>query len=112
MGRGGGSRLPPKIVIDIPKGVSADFVDAFTTRVVEATTSTWEFNYGLLQQFVDREGHARVTARHREVSGVQDFALGSWVSGCRTQFDSGRLSPKRVAALEALPGWEWDPFFQ
>ncbi len=111
MGRGsGGGGLPPKIVTDIPKGVSSDFVNAFTTRVVEATTSTWSFNFGLLQQFSAREGHARVSRDHREAFDGGDSRLGGWIGKQRSNYEIGALTADRVAALEAIPGWTWDPF--
>ncbi|MFC1661742.1 helicase associated domain-containing protein, partial [Gemmatimonadota bacterium] len=59
-----------------------------------------------LTQFCSQEGHAMVPAKHVEPDG---FTLGSWVSVRRAEYRQGKLSPGRVAALEALPGWLWDP---
>jgi len=53
---------------------------------------------------VTREGHSRVPATHVE----GEYRLGSWVSVKRKQYRKGRLSPERIAKLEALPGWVWD----
>ena len=110
MGRGGVGSLPPNIVLDIPKDVSADFVDAFKTRVVETTTSTWNFNFGLLQQFASREGHARVMKDHREAFAGGEFGLGGWVGKQRSDYRVDALPADRVGTLEAVSGWTWDPF--
>ena len=32
---------------------------------------------------------------------------GRWASRRRMEFGKGRLSAERIAALEAIPGWEW-----
>ena len=49
---GGRPRLPTKIHRDIPKKVGAAFADAFDVRLVVQTTASWEFWFGLLEQFV------------------------------------------------------------
>ena len=68
-----------------------------------------DFEDGLerLKQFVAREGHARVPQRHKNADG---FALGTWVGSRRKYYKKSELSPERIAALEAVPGWVWDPF--
>jgi hypothetical protein len=66
----------------------------------------WAVAMAALRAFVAREGHARVPRRHVE-DGIR---LGMWVGYQRTDHRAGRLDPARVAELEALPGWSWDPF--
>ncbi len=39
-----------------------------------------------------------------------NFTLGAWVNSRRKEHGAGTLSPARVAALEAIEGWEWRPF--
>ncbi len=63
---------------------------------------TWDQKFALLQQFAEREGHARVPYSHIE-DGV---ALGVWVKARRGEKNS--LSAERRTKLEALPGWTWD----
>ena len=65
----------------------------------------WVAALASLRAFVEREGHARVPSDHVEGS----LRLGSWVGSRRGDHKLGRLEPARVAALEALPGWTWDP---
>ncbi|MGC8635227.1 MAG: Helicase associated domain protein [Candidatus Limnocylindrales bacterium] len=65
----------------------------------------WEWGFANLERFVAREGHARVPRDHREGRAT----LGRWVTRQRTYRANGVLSADRVARLEALPGWSWDP---
>ena len=65
---------------------------------------------GALAQFVEREGHARVPARHVESFQGAEFKLGTWVSNRRKDFKAGGLSADRIATLREFHGWEWDPF--
>jgi superfamily II DNA or RNA helicase len=66
----------------------------------------WELAYSSLEEFVRREGDARVPTNHSE----NGFDLGTWVTNQRTNFSRGKLFPERVARLEALPGWSWNTF--
>jgi hypothetical protein len=107
----GARRAPPqrpgKIKLDVPVGwVGAPFVHAFNARLVEQTTASWEFYFGLLEGFVQREGHARVPAHYHE----DRYGLGAWVGRQRAKYGERALMPELEARLEALPGWTWDPF--
>jgi hypothetical protein len=62
-----------------------------------------------LKQFAEREGHITVPIGHEESFGGEDYNLSTWIRGHRSKYRNGRLSAERVAALEALPGWNWDP---
>jgi superfamily II DNA or RNA helicase len=104
-GRTGTSgELPGKIVFDLPTAVGVEFTERFTTRLVDQTTATWEYWFGLLEAFTDREGHARVPAGHVE----DGFRLGQWVNQQRTYFNGGRLAEDRAARLASVTGWTWD----
>jgi hypothetical protein len=63
----------------------------------------WELGFRRLICFALREGHARVTYRHRE----RGFPLGSWVRHQRNRFRCGRLEPDKVRRLGSVPGWLW-----
>jgi len=95
---------PGKIKFDVPAKVGEEFARAFDVRLVEQTTASWEFWFGVLQRFVEREGHARVPANHVE----ERFKLGGWVMNRRTNYREGALDAERKRRLEALPGWTWD----
>jgi predicted helicase len=91
----------PRLVVDMPSSVDVSFIRALSIRVVELATASFEFWLGLLDRFVDREGHANVSASHWE-SGHK---LGSWVSQQRTDFNRGFLVESRRDRLEEFPGW-------
>ena len=110
LGRTGTSAaLPGRIVLDLPASIDTDFTTALNTRLLERSTSSFEYGLGVLQRFVAREGHARVPEKHVEAVDDSDFKLGIWVGGRRGEFAKGRLSVDRIADLEAIPGWEWNP---
>ncbi|PJE00630.1 DEAD/DEAH box helicase [Mycobacterium sp.] len=107
MGRHGGApRLPDKIHLDLPVRVGAEFACAFEARLVEQTSPSWEFWFGLLQRYVDEHGTALVLQAHVTDVG---YRLGTWVTTQRLQRSKGRLSETRQKLLDALPGWSWDP---
>src|SRR5262249_16527163 len=59
-GRRGTVRLPPKIHVDIPDVCGVDFARAFHIRLVERTTASWEFMFGLLERYIQLEDTALV----------------------------------------------------
>jgi len=103
LGKRGSTQRPEKIVFDIPTQISEEFATAFDTRLIEATTSPWNFWFGLLEAYIEHEGHANVSQSYKTSDG---FNLGSWVNNQRRQRD--KLSPERIARLEALSEWVWD----
>lgn len=105
MGRKGARpRLPGKIHFDVPTKVGADFARAFDVRLVERSTLTWEFWFGLLEKYVDEYGTARVPFAY--ASG--QHKLGQWINAQRNANLAGALTPERRDRLESLPGWTWN----
>ena len=100
-------RLPRKIKIAVPQQlVGAGFVEAFEAMLIDQSTASWEFWFGLLMNFVEREGHALVPQRHRE----GDHRLGGWVSNQRIRYAQGKVPASRVDRLGEVPGWSWDKY--
>jgi superfamily II DNA or RNA helicase len=95
---------PGKIMLDLPIGVGVEFARAFDARLVERTTSAWEFHFGLLQRFIERVGHARPRSDAREGG----YRLGEWTAHQRAAFQRGELEAGRQERLDALPGWHWN----
>ncbi|CDM77196.1 DEAD/DEAH box helicase [Mycobacterium marinum] len=103
--RAGRITLPPKIHVDIPTRVGADFAAAFDARLIEYTTTTWEFWFGLLQRYTECNGHSRVP----QSLVIDGFPLGKWVNKQRAQYILRTLRADREQRLQGLPGWTWEP---
>jgi hypothetical protein len=74
----------------------------------EKTETQWRLGYFALRQFVDREGHARVTGNHQEQLPDTMVNLGQWVALQRHYHRHGELEDRRAELLKALPGWQWE----
>jgi superfamily II DNA or RNA helicase len=101
--RGSIDRLE-KIHFDLPIKIDTRFISAFDTRLLETTTASWNFYFGLLQTYVDQEGSALVPSFYKTEKG---FLLGAWVGNQRQDNRRVKLSKGQVSKLEALPGWVW-----
>jgi len=93
----------PKVVIDLPRTVDDSFADALRTILVERTTESWNFWFGLLENYVDSVGDALVPTDYK-VDGK--YKLGNWVSTQRSRKEN--LTSERIIKLESLKGWTWD----
>ena len=69
----------------------------------------WAQGLRLLAAYAQRTGAPNPDASYIEES-KNNFTLGAWVNSRRKEHRAGVLSPSRVAALEAIAGWEWRPF--
>ncbi len=94
------SLLPKKIALDLPVGISTDFQDALSAKLVSSTTDSWNEHYGRLLKFREEHGHLSVPAR-------TPF-LGRWCHKQRQAQRRGTLSPERHSLLEQI-GFIWDP---
>ena len=94
--------ISDKVIFDIPATVDVGFSSALRTVLVEASTASWGFWFGLLEQFKEREGNCRVPNKYKE----GDFNLGNWVGDQRKVKNSP--TPERLERLDAL-GFVWDP---
>ena len=77
-------------------------LEALPGWVWHSRDAGWEEAFTRLQQYVETEGHARVSKSYKTRDG--DF-LGVWVGTQRRTKE--RLSSKRQRRLQALPGWVW-----
>ena len=100
------ARRPSKIKLYLPDQIAPSFVDAFNVRLIETTTASWQYAYGLLEAIGEQDGTV-ATLRIRDV--VRGFKLGKWVQHQRHLYKTGNLFPDRIGLLEALAGWEWMP---
>lgn len=74
----------------------------------EKTETQWRLGYFAARQFAAREEHTRATSNHREQLPDTTVNLGQWTSLQRHLRRRGDLEDRRIALLEALPGWQWD----
>ncbi len=98
--------ISDKIIFDMPMFVDAEFSSALTTVLVEASTASWQFWFGLLKEFHDIEGHTEVP-QHYSTSG--GHALGAWVSNQRQLKKTSNLEHSRIEKLAQI-NFEWDPY--
>jgi superfamily II DNA or RNA helicase len=101
----GADDLTNIVHFDLPTSVDENFAQSFRTHLVEKTTESWMFWYGLLQAFVNEHKHSRVLCDFKTNDG---YRLGGWVHNQRQ--DKDKMEPDRRQRLEALSGWSWDPF--
>jgi hypothetical protein len=98
---------------DYAKGkLSKDRIDALEALPVwvwNPFEADYQRNLAALRQFVDREGYARVPRKHVESFDGEEIKLGLWIRYQRSNFAQGELSQERIAELESLPGWQWNP---
>ena len=91
-----------KIIFDMPVSVDVAFSSALRTVLVEASTESWEFWFGLLEQFKEAEGHCKVPDRFK----LDGYGLGSWVGNQRAK--QGSLPSERKQRLDDI-GFIWAP---
>ena len=92
-----------KIVLDVPTKISEDFVGAFETKLVETTTDSWEFLFGLLPDYKAVFGDCLVPKGFTN----KGFNLANWVANQRRAKE--KLPTERVQRLDDL-GFVWDPY--
>jgi len=94
-----------KIVFDLPTTITHKFETALKTKVIESTTTSWEFWFGLLCDYIEENKHARVEAKEL----FKAKHLGVWCSTQRGHYRENRLSASRIDALEKFldKGWVW-----
>ena len=109
LGRKGGGKVDPdafsKISIDLPVGIDRSFGDNLRTVLVEQTTASWGFWFGLLEKYVDEHGDCLVPTDFVLTNG---YKLGAWLANQRGRWE--KLTPDKKVALESLSGWTLNIF--
>ena len=107
LGRKGGGKVDPdafsKITIDLPVGIDKSFGDGLRTLLVEQSTDSWEYWYGLLLKYTNEYGNALVPNSYLSSDG---YSLGKWLTKQRGR--RNLLSRERIEKLEELPKWTWN----
>lgn len=68
--------------------------------------AAWNESYGRLVQWAATHGDVKIPRGYRTSTG---FEFGQWPAIQRREYRAGTLDPERIALLEALPGWSWNP---
>jgi len=84
-------------------------LQAFPGWVWDVKQSRWEQGLRLLVAYAQRTGLPNPDSFYVE-DREDGFTLGAWAMSRRKEYRLGVLSPIRVSALEAIPGWEWNPY--
>ena len=98
--------ISDKIIFDMPVTVDAEFSSALRTVLVEASTESWEFWLGLLEQYVENESNCTVPRNYKTDGGHK---LGFWAGKQRSAKDT--MPADRINRLSAL-GYVWDPYLE
>ena len=104
LGKRGSVGKAQKIYFDLPTTITDEFEKALSLKVIESTTESWEFWFGLLETYKEEHSDCLVPNKHKTSDG---FNLGGWVAMQRTTKD--KLTPERIQRLDAL-GFVWDSF--
>ncbi len=96
-----------KIILDLHKSIDQSFARAFETKLVEATTASWEFWFGLLTTYIEQMGDTKVQRR----TLFEGYDLARWVSKQRVLYKNGLLQPDRRARLDEID-FIWDANFE
>ena len=98
----GGDTLSDKVTFDLPIEVSESFKSSLKTLVVENSTESWNFYYGLLLDYIEENGNSRVDYRYKTDN---NHLLGNWVNRIRARKD--KLSRVQQEKLESIEDWSW-----
>jgi len=96
--------LSDKLIIDLPSSVPSGFFEAIDTKLVESTTASWEFWFGLLEKYVEENGDALVSRTYETTSKNK---LGQWAHQQAHFRKAGSLPPDRFKKLDAI-GFVWN----
>ncbi|MDC0978276.1 DEAD/DEAH box helicase family protein [Acidimicrobiia bacterium] len=92
------------LVIDLPSYVKKDFKLELNSKIIEASSETWFFWYGLLLKYVEENGDSLL----RSNQFYEGLLLGSWTSKQRHKYKNNTLPQEKIQLLEKLKGWVWD----
>jgi len=95
----------PKVTIDLPKRLGLDFSESIKTILVENSTASWNFYYGLYERYAKMNKSGDVIHTYK----IDGYNLGWWVATQKGLHKKGKLSVEKIKKLESL-GIIWDTF--
>ena len=102
MGKRGTVGKSDKIVFDLPTTITHNLKQHLSTKVIESTTASWEFWFGLLEIYTEENGDCLVPTAYVTSEG---FNLRNWVKNQRNRRCS--LTENRRNRLDGL-GFIWN----
>lgn len=99
-------KKPPKlskITIDLPVSIDSAFSESLRLKIIENTSASWFYYFGLLQNFKELNGHTNVPSTYEE-----NPPLATWVISQRAKYKQNYLPEDRILKLEGL-GFIWNP---
>jgi len=105
LGKRGSVGKASKIHFDLPTTISVEFEEALSVKLIESTTASWEFWFGLLEAYKEEYDDCLVELR----SKYKGYLLGYWVSRQRKDYKKGELALQRVQRLDELE-FVWDKY--
>lgn len=94
-----------KIEIDLPATVDKSFSDSIQTRLVENTTASWEYWYGLMLLYKDQYGHCSPPSGTK----LDGYDISKWAQHQRGAINNNTIWPQRRELLLSI-GFESAPF--
>lgn len=106
---GGSSRKAHNpLIIDVPGGVDTDLARAITTKVLRISGADWWATLSKIRLFIKNHGWSP----HVRSSIPETSHLGTWMQTQKGKYKGTArgipLTPKKIEALESIPGWSWD----
>ena len=94
-----------KIIVDLPAEYDIKFSNSIRTQLVEITTNSWDFWYGLIEKYIQQN---KITSFDIEVEDLDEdgYKVGIWIGSQRSK--RKLLSKEQIDRLEKLPGWVWN----
>lgn len=99
------AELSSKLIIDLPLKVSNKFAEHLKIKILIKSSEDWYENFGHIISFYEKN-------RHLNIPTTDDHykSLVIWIRQQRQRYKKKQLSKKKIALLEGINGWTWDPF--
>lgn len=101
--------LGSRVQFHVPGGATGELAGAMALHLVREASPSWEEALGRLLAYVAEHGVIPGQTGSYVPDETGTFNLGAWITTQRTLYRRGLLAPERVAALEAVRPWRWDP---
>ena len=91
-----------KINLDLPVSIDKSFEYSLRTRLVNQTSSSWEYMFGSLEAYQQENGNCSIPEKTGHF-----YTLDNWIKHQRVIREI--LSKERIEKIESISGWSWSP---